>query len=244
MLFNSGFFLLLRWKLLSMRVMFPLFIIVQTLLSVGIVFGFSFLIPELDNTSSIYLTTGAPTVILLAIGFVILPQGIAESKTKGTFEYMLTWPLPRLLYLLVDAIVWIIITIPGIILALIIASVRFDILVSFNPFAIAILLFVGLTSICVGYAISVLLPPSIAQLLSQVLMIGVLLFSPINFPAERLPEWLEIIHALLPIEHMANAVRGALSPENFDIKGVTWIALTVWCFIGFLCSYLTISRRK
>lgn len=243
-IFSNSFFLLLRWKLLSMRLLIPLFVIVQTLLTIGIVFGFSFLMPELDRNTSIYLTTGAPTVILLSIGLVILPQGVAELKTKGTFEYMLTWPLPRLAYLFVDAVVWLLITIPGIILALFIASFRFDLSISVSLLSVAILLFIGLTAIGIGYALAVLLSPTISQLLSQVLVIGILLFSPINFPVERLPQWLETLHSILPIEYMADAVRGALSPESFEIEGKTWIVLTAWCLGGFLCSYLSISRRK
>ncbi|MFB1052009.1 ABC transporter permease [Paraliobacillus sp. JSM ZJ581] len=227
-----------------MRLLIPLFVIVQSLLSIGIVFGFSFLMPELDKNTSIYLTTGAPTVILLSIGLVVLPQGVAELKTKGTFEYMLTWPLPRLAYLFVDAIVWLLITIPGIMLALFIASFRFDLSISLSWLSITILLFVGLTAIGIGYALSVLLPPAISQLLSQVLIIGILLFSPINFPVERLPQWLETLHSFLPIEYMANAVRGALSPETFVKNDGTWMVLTAWCLVGFLCSYLSISRRK
>lgn len=241
-LFDHGFFLLLRWKLLSMRAVLPLFIIVQSLLAVGIVFGFSFLIPNLDATTSLYLTTGAPTVILLAVGLVMLPQGVLESE--GTLKYMLTWPLPRLVYLLVDAIVWLLITLPGILLALIVASIRFDITISISMAAVSVLLFVGLTSISLGYAISVLLPLRIAQMLSQVLMIGVLLFSPINFPSERLPEWLAFLHSLFPVEYMAQAVRGSFSPSHFNVEGLTWVVLGGWCILGFTASYFTISRRR
>ncbi|MDX8045566.1 hypothetical protein SH601_06155 [Gracilibacillus sp. S3-1-1] len=37
-----------------MRLLLPLFIIVQELLSIGFVIGFSFLMPELDRHTSIY----------------------------------------------------------------------------------------------------------------------------------------------------------------------------------------------
>src|SRR5690625_7363831 len=95
------------------------------LLAVGIVIGFSYLIPDIDEITALYLTTGAPTVILLAVGLVFLPQGVAEMKTDGTFNYMLSLPLPRLYFVFVEATIWLILTFPGIIIALIVASFKF-----------------------------------------------------------------------------------------------------------------------
>ena len=85
LLVKNGFFHLLRWQLLRMKPVLPLYLIIQTLLAVGIVIGFSYLIPNMDDTTALYLTTGAPTIILLSIGLVFLPQSIGERRAYGTF---------------------------------------------------------------------------------------------------------------------------------------------------------------
>lgn len=71
-------------------------------------------------------------------------------------------------------------------------------------------LLVGLTAIAVGYAIAYALPPAATTLTSQVLVFFVLMFSPINFPADGLPEWLQALHRILPVQSMAQVVRETL----------------------------------
>ncbi len=163
--FIKGFWLLLQWQLLSLKPMLFLFLIVQSLLAVGIVVGFSFLIPDMDPVMTLYLTTGAPTVILLSVGLVILPQGVAEAKTDGTLDYLLSWPLPRLAYLLVDALVWLLVTFPGILIALLVATLRFDLTVSLGVESFLVMIFTGLTAIAIGYAMTLLLQPRVADTL-------------------------------------------------------------------------------
>src|SRR5690625_5072659 len=99
---NSGFILLLRWQFLGIKPLIPLYVIAQVLLAVGIIMGFPFLIPNITDEVTIYLTTGAPTIILLSVGLVILPYGVAETKSNGTLDIMLSCPLPTLYYVLAE----------------------------------------------------------------------------------------------------------------------------------------------
>ena len=55
LLVMNEFFYLLRWQLLRMKPVLPLYLIVQTLLAAGIVIGFSYLIPNIDDTTALYL---------------------------------------------------------------------------------------------------------------------------------------------------------------------------------------------
>ena len=55
-----SYHLLLRWNFLQVRSTLPLLLVVQTLISVGVVLGFSFLVPQMDAPTALYLATGAP----------------------------------------------------------------------------------------------------------------------------------------------------------------------------------------
>lgn len=244
LLVRNGFFHLLRWRLLQMKPVLPLYIIIQTLLAVGIVYGFSYLIPNIDDTAALYLTTGAPTIILLSIGLVFLPQGIAEIRADGTFTYMLSLPLPRLYFVLVEALIWLVITFPGIFIALFLASFRFDLQLVYTYKSILIFTLVGLTAIGIGYTIALWLRPIIAELISQVLIFGILLFSPINFPPERLPSWLARLHEFLPIQFMVESVRATLAPDQFDLDRFSIFVIGVWCVFSFIMCYFAIVKRN
>jgi ABC-2 type transport system permease protein len=104
-------------------------------------------------------------------------------------------------------------------------------------------LLVVTTAAAVGYAMASLLPPMIALLLSQVLVFGVLLFSPINYPAERLPEWMQTIHSILPVQAMGEVIRGSLAADTFPLTAGPFALLTIWCAAALALSYITLQRR-
>lgn len=244
LLAKNGFFHLLRWQLLRMKPVLPLYLIIQTLLAVGIVIGFSYLIPNIDDTTALYLTTGAPTIILLSIGLVFLPQGIAETRADGTFTYMLSLPIPRLYYVLVEATIWLLISFPGIFIALFVASLRFDLQLVYSYKNIFAFILIGLTAIGIGYTIALWLRPIIAELISQVLIFGILLFSPINFPPDRLPNWLAKLHEFLPIQYMAESIRATLAPNDFEIQRFSFLIIGGWFVLSFVMCYFAITKRN
>ena len=94
--------LLVAWQGLRLKTFLPLAIIVQALFAFGIVVGYPLLFPELDQTTILYLATGAPAISLITIGLVAVPQVVAQAKTEGSLDYMRTLPIPRLVYLLAD----------------------------------------------------------------------------------------------------------------------------------------------
>ncbi len=135
------------------------------------------------------------------MGLVAVPQVVAQAKTEGTLEYMRTLPVPRVVYLLADLTVRLAIVLPGVVFASS-SPPSGSTCPRVEPALVPALVLVVLTATAVGYALAAVLPPLIANLLSQVLVVFVLMFSPLNFPADRLPDWLAAIHAVLPIQSM------------------------------------------
>jgi len=238
-----SYLLLIRWQTLRLKGFLPLAMVVQGLFAIGIVAGYPLLFPELDTLTMLFLATGAPAITLITVGLVAVPQVVSQAKTQGTLEYMRSLPVPRMVYLLADLTVWLAIILPGLVFALVVASLRFDIALEVSPLVVPALLLVALTASAVGYAMACVLPPMVALLLTQVLVVFVLMFSPLNFPAERLPGWLQAVHAVLPIQAMGEVIRGTLAGGTFPLAAGPFLLLAAWCAGGLGVAYLTLRRR-
>ncbi|WP_102026224.1 ABC transporter permease [Salirhabdus sp. Marseille-P4669] len=206
---------------------------IQILISIGIVIGFTYLIPTPNTSTILYLATGAPTIILIFTGLVILPQQVGTSKSDGYMEFMRTWPVNRGVILGADTTIWLCITIPGIVVSTIVAHFTFHPGYDISWTVVPALLMIALTSIGIGYGFSYLLSPTASLTISQIVVFGALMFSPVNFPMERLPEWLQSLHEVLPIYSMAEVTRASLAASTFDASFGNYLNLFIWCVIGF-----------
>ena len=235
--------LLVRWQALRLKSFLPLAIVVQVLFALGIVAGYPLLFPQIDELTILFLATGAPSIALITMGLVALPQVVAQAKMQGTLDYMRSLPVPRMVYLLADLTVWLFIVLPGVAFAVALGAWVFDLALSVSLAIIPAVLLVATTAAAVGYAMASLLPPMVAMLLTQVLVVGVLMFSPINFPAERLPEWLQSVHAVLPVQAMGEVIRGSLATDTFPLATGSFVLLMGWCAVSLGLSYLALRRR-
>ncbi|WP_163580529.1 ABC transporter permease [Gracilibacillus saliphilus] len=226
---NAGFFIFMA--------------LLQILISIGIVIGFSYLMPNPDTETILFLATGAPTIILIIAGMVILPQQIGTAKTDGYMEYMRTWPVSRSVILGADTTIWLLITLPGIIVSSIVAHLMFTPGYDISWTVVPALLMIALTSIGVGYGFSYLLSPTASMGISQIVVFGALMFSPVNFPMDRLPEWLQSLHEVLPIYSMAEVMRASLAASTFDATMGNYINLMVWCILGFGGAIFILNRK-
>jgi ABC-2 type transport system permease protein len=241
----AAFGLLVRWQLASLgTTMLPLIVVVQALLAVGIVIGFGLLIPSMDPATALFLSTGAPTVLLMTVGLVIVPQAVATAKANGTFAYVRSLPVPRSLLLLGDLTVWATVALPGIAGAILAATWRYDLTFSFDwVVLVAASVLTVVTATAVGYAIAVALPQALAMVMSQVLVFFVLLFSPITFPASQLPSWFQTVHAYLPMQAAGDAIRAGLASGTYSVAGRDLLVLALWCAAGVAISLRALARR-
>jgi ABC-2 type transport system permease protein len=236
--------LLLRWEFLRLRTQLILIVGVQVLLAVGVVYGMSFLLPEISSESALYLATGAPTLSLLILGITVVSQEVARSKDTGRDEYMRALPLPALAMLAASVTFWLLANLPGTALSLWVAKLRFDIQLEVDPLVVPVIVLVALTAATIGYAMAQSMPPIATQQLSSFLSIGILLFSPINFPLDRLPQLLQDVHRLLPITYMADLVRWSLTGQSIHDPALSFGLLGAWCMLGLVVSYRVATRRR
>jgi ABC-2 type transport system permease protein len=83
----------------------------------------------------------------------------------------------------------------------------------------------------------------LTTLLTQALVVLVLMFSPLNVPPNRLPEWLRAIHDVVPIQAMGEVIRGSLASTSFPLAASSFLLLGAWCLGGFALAFVTLNRR-
>jgi ABC-2 type transport system permease protein len=238
-----SYLLLMRWNLLRLRAVLPLLLAVQTLIAVGVVVGFTFLVPHPDTLTALYLSTGAPTVGLITVGMVAAPQVVAQQKATGTFDYQRAMPVPRLAMLAADATIWVVLALPGVIATLGIAALRFHLSLTVSPWIVVAILLVAACSVAIGYGIAYAAKPEVTGAVTQAVLLMALMFAPINYPAERLPHWLAAAHRWLPFTYMAQAIRETVNVPATGISPIPFLILAAWCVAGLGVTYRIMTRR-
>jgi ABC-2 type transport system permease protein len=109
--------------------------------------------------------------------------------------------------------------------------------------AVPAFLLVILTASCVGYAIASVAPPMVTAIVTQALVVFILMFSPLMFPSERLPAWLQAAHDLLPVQAMGEVIRRTSASLTFPIPSGAFLLLAAWCVGGFAIAFVTLNRR-
>ncbi|WP_149205365.1 ABC transporter permease [Actinotalea subterranea] len=235
--------LLAQWQLRRQSTMLPLLVVVQTAIAVATVVGYGLLVGDPPPEVAVFLATGAPTVTLISVGLVMTPQMLAQSKLEGSLDWMRTLPVPRVVFLLSDLAVWTLLALPGMVLGVVAGVMRFDLELSVAPWILVAVLVISLTAASVGYGMASVLPPALAMIMTQLLIFVVLLFSPISYPAERMPDWLQQAHEVLPIEPMAQLMRAGLVDDTFSVPGRSLVVLAAWTAVSVGGALMALRRR-
>lgn len=232
-----------EWQARRLGTWIPMIVIVQTLLSAGTIYGYRLMMPTMDTTSATYLAAGTPTVMILIVGLVMAPQQLAESKLEGSWEFIRTLPVSRLTILLGTLTVWTVVSIPGFFIALAVAWSRLDVDLALSPIIIPVALAIMLMAAGMGFSVGALLQPTAAQVVSQILVFLILLFSPINFPASRLPDHIATLHQLLPFEAAGALMRAGLLTDN-TVELADATTVFIWTVLAVTAVHRALEHRR
>jgi len=236
--------LMLTWELRSLRLVLPLAIIVQIMISGGLVLGFGFLMGEISSRQALFLATGVTVIAMITLGMVLAPQLIAAQKQSGTYEYMMSLPVPRTIFIAAGLTVNSFIAIPGAIAALLMAWWRYDIPLALQPILVPTVLLTLITAVSIGFALAHAIPnPMVTSLVTNILIFVILFYAPINFPPDRLPAWLAAFHWDLPFLHMANLMRAGLTRGLGAHVGTSFAVLGVWAAASWGVTAWVVGRR-
>ncbi len=236
--------LMVRWVFLSSRPWLSLNLAVQIMIAVGFIYGISFFYPAMTPDIAKYIITGAPTLIMLTVGLVVVPQVIANMRTEGTFDYVWSLPVPRMTHIAADATNTFGTTLPGVIVSVILGAIYFNFDLNVSLLVIPAVILIAMCGTFVGYTIAFSVPkPMMVNVITQILVFFVMLFSPVMFPVSQLPGWLQAIHQVLPIQYMADLVRGTLTDLPVNL-GLAFGVVGAWCAGCFVLTYLLVRRRN
>ena len=156
----------------------PMMIVIQTLMGAGMALLYGFFYPHVTAIRALYITTGAPTLALIPVGFVMLPGTVAEQKLEGTFDYIWSLPAPRSAQAASTFTLFTLFALPGSVFALLVAAWRYDVHLAFSPLLVPAVLLCELMAITVGYGMALAIPnPMVTNVITNALMFVVLLFS-------------------------------------------------------------------
>jgi len=236
---------MVAWESLSLRVVLPLAVVAQIILGAGLVLGFGFLLGDISPREALFLATGVTVISMITLGLVLLPQIIASRKQAGVYDYMWSLPVPRTAAIAASLTVNSFISVPGMILALAVAWLRYDTAFSVSVLIVPAALLTLITAASVGFAMGHAIPnPMATALVTNVLVFVILLYSPINFPADRLPGWLATLHQALPMMHAANVVRAGLTDGLATGVGTSFAVLGGWALAAWMVAAWVIGRRS
>ena len=217
---------------------------VQLVLSMGLVLGYGYLIPDISRSAALYLTTGAATQSFVTVGLVMLPQFISEAKTLGRFEYFLTLPISREAYLLSLITVVAMMALPGVAFSVALGAWHYDLPLTVSPVIVPVALLTFFSLAGVGVVMAVLSPhPQVTNALTQLIIFYVVFFAPVIIPHSQLPSLLQHVSVVMPPTYAADAVRGALT----DLPGThllrSMLVLSGFAVVSLTISATTIRRR-
>ena len=180
---------------------------------------------------------------MILMGLTAVPQETAQSRISGRYSYVTALPVPRLAPMFADVTFWLLVQLPGWVVTLVLAIVRFHVHLRVDGLLVPAVMLVSLTAAAVGYGLAVSCPPAVIAPVTQFTSIALLLFSPINFPLDRLPEWLQDVHRALPVTYMADLIRGGLTGRYDVNRALAFGVVLAYCVAGLTLA-ATAARRR
>lgn len=242
----AGYRTMVRWHLASLRMWLMLLVMVQVLVGVGFVLGIGLFFDEVPPVAATYATTGAPVFNLVLLGLLLGPQLVADQRTSGGYDFLQSLPVPTTAAAAAWYTVTLVAGVPPMLVTLLAGRLRYpDVALEVSPAVVPAVALVVLAGTMLGYALAHAVPdPRVTQLVTQVLVFGMVGFSPIIFPAQQMPDWLVRVNEWLPLTHMATVARDALTNHlvTADV-GRAYAVVGAWAVAAGAAAVTALRRR-
>lgn len=240
----ESYLAMLRWVMAQQRVLLGGILFTQTVMGIGAAVMYSFYLGPIDLTAAIFLVSGIPALSLVPVGFVLVPILVMQEKSRGTHEFTWSLPVPRLAPVAATFTVFTVIVLPIAALSTWLAAWRFEVGLSVTWTALPAAVLAALVATSLGYGLAMAIPePRLTNLITNVVIFVVLMFSPIVIPIDRFPAWAEGVHRVLPFFHMSNLVRYGLTDGLATQAPASLVTLLLWAIVGWAVVARVVAKR-
>lgn len=218
--------------------------ILQVALSLGLVVGMGYLIPDISKATAMFLVTGTATQAFVTTGLVMLPQMLSQSKADGRLEYFLTLPISREGYLLSLITMVAITSFPAVLFTVLFGAWHYDLSFAVNPGFVLVMILCVLSLAGVGVAMAMYIrQPTVVSAVTQLIIFYVLFFSPVLLPQAQLPPVLQFTSKFAPPTYAADGVRATLTDLPGTNLGKDLVLMSGFAAGSIALSAFAIRRR-
>jgi ABC-2 type transport system permease protein len=236
---------MLRFDLRRARQWAPMMAVAQVFMGAGMAVMYGFFYPEVDEATALYIATGTPTLALIPLGLLMLPESVNQQRLEGTFDFIWSLPAPRTAQATSTFLLYTLLSLPGMVLSLVVATLLYGVQLSVSLLIVPAVLLSALMAVSVGFGMALAIPnPMVVSVITSALTFVVLLFSPIVYPPSHLPGWLFTIHQALPFYNMAVVIRAGLSVGLVSDLTQSFLVLGAWTAAGWAMTGWVIGRRR
>jgi len=236
---------MLRFDMVNLRIYLGLVLVVQILMGGGMAYMYGFYFGDISNVARTFIVTGIPALALIPVGFVMVPGAIMNHKIKDTYDFVWSLPVPRLASAAATYTLFTTLAIPGTIVSLWIAHIRYAVTLDISWSIVPAILLTSLMATSVGFSFAHAIPePRLTNLVTNLIIFLALMFSPIVVPINQFPGWWAAVHRVLPFYHMANVIRAGLSTGLVDSVATSWLVLAIWTCLSWLLAAWVVGRRR
>jgi ABC-2 type transport system permease protein len=242
---SAGYVAMLRYQLTGLRTFLAFVVVIQVFMSAGMTYFYGFYMGDLPVDAQLFLITGTPALALFPIGFIIVPNAIGQQKLAGNYDYERSLPVPGIASTAASFTVFTLIAIPGVGIALLVAALRYDVGLDLAWSIVPAVVVVSVMAISVGFALGHgVRDPRVTNLITNILVFAILLFSPIVVPIDQFPDWLAGLHRVLPFYPMAQVLRASLSEGLVSGLTTSYVVLVVWTAGSWAIAAWSLSRHR
>ena len=190
----------LQWAILRKRYTIATLLAIQVLFAVAVLWG----LPMLTGTMPLdeaAIILGVWHLGIIAIGLTLAPQMVSDSENEGYFSFLKNFPISRSGIFITEIFSWLIVSLPGLLIVPILGSLKHGwehVVPMYSKFFIVVALEACYLSL--GIMLALCFKLEIVQVVSQLLMLFAMLFTPILFPESHLPAILAHTHRVLPFD--------------------------------------------
>ena len=242
----SSYAAMVRFDIASQRNWLPMFLLTQILFGTGmaIIYGF-YIGPSMSHRTALFIVSGAPALAAITAALMGVTTMVTERELAGSWDFIWSLPAPRSAVVASTLTVYTVITVPGVVACLALASWRYGLRLSLSPMVVPAFGLAALIATLLAFGMALAIRnPLVSNVIVNALIFVILLFSPVTYPITQLPGWLADVHRVLPIYHLAQILRASVTSGLVHDVAASYAVLAGWTVVALAAIAWIIGRRK